>query len=86
MSELLQLAPQLGIAAFIIGAIVFLRREQQKNGGVQRAEFTAFSNRMSMRFGRVELKIDRLVEEQQEQAEKLAELRATIYSASRRKS
>ena len=46
MQDLLNLAPQLGIAAFILGAVIFFRREQLKNGGITRAEFAAFAARV----------------------------------------
>lgn len=53
MKDLLALAPQLGVAAFIIGALVFLRREQLKAGGIERTEF-------DLAIRSIETKLDRI--------------------------
>ena len=85
MNELLQFGPQLGVAVFVVVALIVLMREQRKNGGIGRDEFTTLCSRMESKMDRMESKIDSITVEQNRQsveqaehAEQLVELRAVL--------
>jgi hypothetical protein len=68
MNELLSFAPSFGAAAFIIGGIIILRKEQAKTS-VPRAEFAST-------MGRLEKKLDDQAKELKEHGEVLAVLKS----------